>query len=83
MEHEGDSDTSSNWCVWNNSKRIGKGTGRQGDKNKRGEHPDYSIIKIGQNTEKRSGDLMRLALIQTPVEKHQLTLVGKTLKWVK
>ena len=30
---------------------------------------------IGDNTEKSLGDLMRLAVTQTPVEVHQLTLV--------
>ena len=34
------------------------------------EHPNYSIIKIGQNTEKR-----KLTVTQTPVEDHQLTLL--------
>ena len=27
-----------------------------------GDHPDYSIIKIGQNTEKCPGDLLSLKL---------------------
>ena len=36
---------------------------------------DYSIIKIGQNTEKSPGDLRRLAVMQTLVRKHQLMLV--------
>ena len=27
-----------------------------------GDHPDYSIIKIDQNTEKSSGDLKRFAV---------------------
>ena len=27
MEHEGNSDTNSNWCTWNNPQRIGKKTG--------------------------------------------------------
>ena len=31
-------------------KRNGKGTGRLGNKRTNGDHPDYSIIKIGQNT---------------------------------
>ena len=34
-----------------------------------------SIIKIGENTEKRPGEV--------PVRKHQLTLIGKTLKGVQ
>ena len=41
---------------------------------------NYSIIKIDQNTEKSPRDLRRLAVIQTPVKNHQLTLVWNTLK---
>ena len=33
---------------------------------------DYSIIKIGKNTEKSPGDKKRLATTQTPVKEHQL-----------
>ena len=44
-----------------------------------GQH--YSIIKIGQNTEKSHGNLWRLVVTWTPVE-NQLTLVWKTLKRV-
>ena len=36
--------------------------------------PDYSIIKRGQNSNKSSRDLRRLAVTQTSVENHQLTL---------
>ena len=43
-----------------------------------GDHPDYNIIKIGQNTEKSPGDLRTLAVTQTPVENHQLMLVRKS-----
>ena len=38
---------------------------------------------MGQDTEKSPGDLRRLAVTQTPVENHQLKLLGKTLKKVK
>ena len=41
----------------------------------RGDNPIYSIIKIGQNTEKSPGDLRRLAVTQTPVKDHPLTLM--------
>ena len=44
------------------------------------DHPKYCIIEIGQNTEKNSGDLRRLASTQTPVIDHQLKLMQKTLK---
>ena len=75
MEHEENSGTNSDWCTWNNPKRTDKGT--EGLRNKRtsGDHPDYSIIKIGQNTEKSPGDLKGLALTHTPVKNYLLTLV--------
>ena len=44
-----------------------------------GDHPNYSIVEIGQNTRKSPGDLRRLAVTQTSARNHQLTLVGKTL----
>ena len=44
------------------------------------DHPDYSIVKIGQNTETSPGDLRRLAVTQIPVKDHQLTIVCKILK---
>ena len=56
-------------------KRIGKGTERIGNKSTSGDHPNYSTVKIDQNTEKSAGDLRRLAVTQTPVGDHQLTLV--------
>ena len=40
-----------------------------------GDHPNYNIIKIGQNTEKSPGDLRRLAVTQTLVKAYQLTLI--------
>ena len=44
------------------------------------DHSDYSIVKIGQNTEKCPGDLRRLAVSQTPEKNHQPTFVWETLK---
>ena len=38
-------------------------------------HSNYSIIKIGQNTEKSPGNLERLADTQAPVSNHRLTLI--------
>ena len=70
MEHEGDGDTNCNWCTWNNPERIGKGTGRVGNKRTSGNYPDYSIVKIGQNNEKSPGDLRRFAVTQTPVRNY-------------
>ena len=35
--------------------------------------PDYSIIKVDQNTEKSPGGLRRLTVTQTSMRNHQLT----------
>ena len=56
-------------------KHLIKGTGRLENKRTSGDHPDYSIIKTGQNNEKSPRDLRRLAVTQTPSKKHQLTPV--------
>ena len=37
-------------------------------------------LKIGQNNENSPGDLRRLAITQSPVKKHHLTMLWKTLK---
>ena len=50
-----------------NPQSIGKGAGKLGNKRTSRDHPDFSIIKIGENTEKSPGDLRRLAVTQTPV----------------
>ena len=39
------------------------------------DHLNYSIVKIGQNTEKSPGDLRRLAVTQNLLKEHQLMLV--------
>ena len=44
------------------------------------DHPNDSIIKNGQNSEKGPGNLRRLAVTQAPVKDHQLMLMWKTLK---
>ena len=44
-----------------------------------GDHPNYSIIENTQNTEKSPRDTRRLAVTQTPVKNHQLTLMWKIL----
>ena len=68
------SDVDSN-CNWNNYQMICTKTGGNGKKNTRGNHPNYSIVEIGQNAEKKPGDFRRLAVTQTPVKKHRLILV--------
>ena len=69
MEHEEDGDPSYNSFVRNNPKRLTKGTGRLRNQRIRGDHPNYCVVEIGQNTEKSSGDLRRLTVTQTPVER--------------
>ena len=59
MEHESDGDTNCNRCTWNNSQRMDKGTRRHRNQRTGRDHPDYSIVKIGQNTEKSPGDLRK------------------------
>ena len=73
-KYESDRDTNCNWCAQCNHQKFGTRT--RGFRNKRtnGDHPKYSIVEIGQNTEKSSGDLRKLGVTQTPLKKHQLTL---------
>ena len=44
-----------------------------------GDHSSNSIIENGQNIENSPGDWWRLAVTQSPVKYHQLTLIRKTL----
>ena len=55
--------------------RTGKRPGRVINRRTNGNHLNYRLFKFGQNTEKSLGDLRSLAVIQTPVEDHQLRLV--------
>ena len=48
---------------------IGKRTRRLGNKRTSGDDRNYSIVEIGLNTEKNSGDLRRLVATKTPVKK--------------
>ena len=75
MEHESYGDTNCNCHAWYSHQRIGTGTGGLGNNRTCGDHPNYSIVEIGQNTEKSPGDLRRVAITQTPLKNHQLTLV--------
>ena len=55
MEHESDRDTNCNSLASYRHHRIVTGTGGFGNKMTSGDHPNDSIIKIGQNTEKSPG----------------------------
>ena len=73
IEHEGDGDSTCNWCVRNNPQMVCQVIGIIGNQKTSLGHPTYSIVKIGQNTEKSPEDLRRLAV--TTVKDHQITLV--------
>ena len=75
MERESNGDTNCDWGAQYSHQRIDKGTGGLGDKRMSGNHHGYSITKICENTENRTEDLRKLAVSQTPVKYHQLTLV--------
>ena len=57
------------------TKGLLKGLGGHESWRTSGDHPNNRIIEDGQNTEKSPGDLRRLAVTQTPVKNHQLTLM--------
>ena len=69
VKQESDFYTDSNWCSWYNYRRINKGTSGHGNKRTSEDHPNYSIVKIDQNTEKSPGDLRRLAVTQNSCER--------------
>ena len=60
-----------------------KGLKESGNNRISGNHPDFCIIKIGQNTEKSPGDLRRLSVTQNPGKDSQLKEVRKTSKGKK
>ena len=64
-------------------KRISRVTGGLGNKRTNKDHVNYSIVEIGENTEKSPGDFKRFAVTLTPVKNHQLNLVAKILERVK
>ena len=74
-KYESDNYTNCNWRSWYSHQRLIKGTGGFGNKRMSGDHLKYYIIENGQNTEKSPGDLRRLAVTQTTVKDHQLTLM--------
>ena len=59
-------------------KKLWMGTGGVGNRSISQGNPNYSIAKIGQNTEESSGDSRRLSVSQSPVKDYQLMLVWKT-----
>ena len=80
MERESDGDIIRNWCAWYSHQRISTETGELWNHGTSRYHPNYSIVEIGLNTERSPKDLKSFAVAKTPVKKHQLTLVWKTMK---
>ena len=80
MEHGGDDDTNCYWCTWNDLQRLSKIAERVENRRTSFDHPDYSIVEVGKNTEKGMRHLKTLAFVQTPAKYYQLTLVGKSRK---
>ena len=62
VENESEGHAICNWCFWYSYRRIVTRTGGLQNKRSSGNHPNYSIIEIGKNTEKSSGDLKRYAV---------------------
>ena len=77
VEHKSDGDTRCNEWYWYSHQRINTVTGVFGNKRTSGDHQNYCIIEISKNTEENPVYLRRLAITQTPVKNHRLTLVRK------
>ena len=74
-----DIDTNCDWQTRYSSQMIGAETEGLANRKTSGDHPNYNIVNISQNTKKSPGVLRRLAVTQTPEENHQLTPSGKIL----
>ena len=74
-EHGGDGDINGNLCNWNYSQRLVKVAGGVRNQRTSAHHTNYSIVEVGQNTERCPGDLGKLHVTQISVTDHQLTLV--------
>ena len=73
MEDEGDAD-----ALGTIPKGLVRRRGINGNRKTSRDNPSYNFVKIYQNTVKIPGDLRWLAIIQTPMMEHRLTLVWKT-----
>ena len=75
MKHEVAGDTNSIWCTRKDPQGLFKVAERFENWRTSRDYSHYSIVKIGQITEKSPGNLRRLNLAQTPVKNQQVTLV--------
>ena len=66
-------------ALGNGLNRSEIGIGTVGNWRKNRAHSEYSIVEIGQNIKKSSGDPRRLAATQTPIKNFQLRLMEKKL----
>ena len=53
-------------CALGTVSKIYARTGGFGNNGTGGDCPNYRVVEIGQNTEKSSGNLRRIAVTQTP-----------------
>ena len=58
------------WCARYGHQRIGTETEELGKKMTSGDHPNYRIVKTGQNTKESPWDLRRIAVTQTLMRKN-------------
>ena len=79
VKDESNGYTNCRWCSRYGHQKIGTRTGGLGNKRTSGDSLNYSIVEIGQNTEKSPRDLRRLAVAQTPVKDHRERLIWETL----
>ena len=76
-QQESDGNTNFNWCTGIGPQRIGRVTGRLRNKRSSRDHPNKSIIKIDQNTEKSPEYLRRLLSFKPQTQqKSKCTLCG-------
>ena len=80
MEHESDDYTIWNLCSCYSHQKIGTATGGHGNNRTSGVCQNYSIVEICRNTEIIPGDIGRLAVTQTSVGSHPLSLMWIALK---
>ena len=62
LEHKRDSHTNCYWWSWYSHQKIDKGSGGIGNKKTNGNHPNYNIDKIAENTKRSSVNLRRVAI---------------------
>ena len=80
VENDGQRNTNLGRCIRNSHQEVGEETGVIGNQRENRNHLNYSMAEISENTQKSPGDLIRLAVTQSPVKNYQLTLVWKTRK---